>query len=155
MPTYTSSRPLPRLSRGKARACGLASRVRNGVDQPPAWNLWACADWVSTTISVNAIAIASAAVAARELVRKSKLQDCCLWCNGFPYLPSGSNEIGHTGQAQLDTWEKEARGSCFSRGLRQEWVREKAGYPLLGYGYPPEVHACVWWFVSDLCHSGT
>jgi len=101
--------------------------VGNGVDWPPAWNLWAGADWVNTAVSVNAIA--SAALAAGAHVRKNKPREFHLWRIGSTSQLSAATKLSN-GRAHLKIWKKEARGPCFSRTLDEVvWEKSRVSSP--------------------------
>jgi hypothetical protein len=52
----------------------------------------ACADWLKTAVTANTTAIANAAIAARDVMFKGKVPDCCLPCMGLTSSPCDANE---------------------------------------------------------------
>ena len=102
--------------------------MRNGVEPPPAWKLWVCANCVKPNASANAIVIVRAAVTARELVRKRELRECWLW------------RVGSTSQLSADgnclpvmrNWKlgRRDRRSCFlAHSTKWVWGKGRVSSP--------------------------
>jgi len=99
-------------------------------------------------MSTNTIAVASAAVAAAEIVRESEFQKCCSLCMGFASsLGCADLNFDPKGRAYSGAGEKEDRGSRFSPPGRDISAWEKAGksFPRLRSRFSPLRLA----FVSD------